>query len=234
VDGEERGMPGEDNKTTIRQVSSVDTNASAACSSALTEQTAEKVNLSSSPVTRYGVIRDVPEEFSAATAGVAIPAPPSPNHGDYSFAAPDDTIGLALTASIPPSGDSSYETARETSQPFNFSRPKRSSFAAKTQISLLANQETENTKTEIEDRTLSEMNEECCDTPLVCSHLPILSPFRIRPIHCTNAAPSLTPIDHNRPVNLVLAWLSDGSLGPISHRSARAALTYHIVYTKRV
>lgn len=219
-----------DDRPTIRQVSSVDVGASTVYSSALTEGIAGNVNTHSPPVTRYRVIRGLPEEFSAATAGVAVSTTPSPNHGDYSFAASDDTIGLALTASVPPSGDSSYESARETSELVNFSRPKRFSFASETQIPLLANHGTENQKTKIEDRTLSEMNDENSDNPMVCFHLPILFPFHIR---LTNTPPFLTHIDHNRPINLVLAWLSDGPLGPISHRSARAALAYHIVYAKR-
>lgn len=96
--------------------------------------TFENVTTSNSPpISWYRANSDMSKKSSAQTIGLASSGSPSPNYGDYSFDASDETIGLAVTTPIPSGGDIIYKPTIETAESFEFVMPERSNRSSETQ-----------------------------------------------------------------------------------------------------
>ena len=124
--------------------------------------TLENVTTSHSPpVSWYRANSDMSKKSSAQTIELASSSSPSPNYGDYSFEASDETIGLALTSPIPPGGDIMYKSRTEAAQSFEFVMPERSNRSSETQDYRPFKSSSETTEDHgIEVRILPQMDEE--------------------------------------------------------------------------
>lgn len=170
-----------DDILTMKHVSHVDDGTDTVNPANQADQTTENVISYSPPVSQYEIISNVPEDFPTQTSGLSTPTPQNPNCGSYSFSPSDQTIGLALTASIPPGGDIIHKTAAEASEPFNFVMPGRFDSSSEAESRWPLKSSTETLETVIEDRTSPQMDEEGVSALMVRAHLPLHSSFHTSP-----------------------------------------------------
>lgn len=171
-----------DDTPTMRQVSHVDDGTSTVNPTNEADQATENVISHSPSASQYGIISNVPEDFSTQTSGLPTPTPQNPNYGSYSFSPSDQTIGLALTAPIPPGGDSIHTTAAEGSESFNFVMPENFDSSSKAEGQPPLESSTETPEPVIEDRALPQVDEEHASALMVRTHLPLPSSFHASPV----------------------------------------------------